>query len=97
MILVHIFQLQILNKNDVIFGVDNSSSVHIDNKKKDTLILGKGSTQVINNTAIAAEAKYSIDFLRAQKKFCLSLHYRKIVLYSLMPQKYINLKQETLK
>ena len=29
----------------IIFGIDMSSSPHIDNKKKDTLILGKGPTQ----------------------------------------------------
>ena len=31
--------------NAIIFGVDMSSSVHVDNKKKDILILGKGPTQ----------------------------------------------------
>ena len=29
----------------IIFGVDMSSSAHINNKKKDILILGKGPTQ----------------------------------------------------
>ena len=29
----------------MIFGVDMSSSVHIDNKNKDILILGEGQTQ----------------------------------------------------
>ena len=32
-------------KNAIIFGVDMSSSVHVDNKKKDILILGENSTQ----------------------------------------------------
>ena len=32
-------------QNIIIFGVDMSSSAHIDNKKKDILILGKGPTQ----------------------------------------------------
>ena len=32
-------------RNVIIFGVDISSSPHIDNKKKDILILGKGPTQ----------------------------------------------------
>ena len=32
-----------IGKN-VIFGIDMSSSVHIDNKVKDILILGKGQT-----------------------------------------------------
>ena len=32
------------SKNVFLFGVDNSSSAHIDNKKKDILVLGKGLT-----------------------------------------------------
>ena len=36
-------------KNITIFGVDMSSSVHIDNKKKDILILAKGSTDRLDN------------------------------------------------
>ena len=31
--------------NVIIFGADMSSPAHIDNKKKDILILGKGPTQ----------------------------------------------------
>ena len=31
-------------RNCIIFGVDMSSSVHVDNKKKDILILGEGPT-----------------------------------------------------
>ena len=34
-----------VGKNIIVFGVDMSSSMHIDNKKKDILILGKGPTQ----------------------------------------------------
>ena len=62
-------------KNFVIFGVDNSSSVHIDNKKKDILVLGKGPTQGLDDTKITPEAKYSINISRSYKKFCLSLYY----------------------
>ena len=43
-------------KNVVIFRVDNSSSVYIVNKKKDTLVLGEGLTQQLNDTMIIAEA-----------------------------------------
>ena len=32
-------------QNILIFGVDMSSSTHIDNKKKDILLLGKGPAQ----------------------------------------------------
>ena len=34
-----------LGRNVMIFGVDMSSSAHVDNKEKDILILGKGPTQ----------------------------------------------------
>ena len=50
-----------------------SSSAHIDNKKKDILVLGKGSTQGLENM-LAAE-KNLINFTVSNKKFCLSLHY----------------------
>ena len=46
LILVHFFSFPGFDwcKN-VIFGVDNSSCVHIDNKKKYILVLGEGPTQ----------------------------------------------------
>ena len=37
----------------LIFGADMSSSLHIDNKKKDILILGKGPTQGLEHTLTA--------------------------------------------
>ena len=52
-----------------------SSSVHPDNKKKDILILGKGPTQGLDDTTLTAEAEYSINFPRSNRKFSLSLHY----------------------
>ena len=61
-------------RNVIIFGVDMSSSEHIDNKKKDILILGKGPTQGLEHT-LTAEKMYSINFTVTKKKFCLSLHY----------------------
>ena len=51
-----------------------SSSAHIDNKKKDILVLGKGPTQGLEHT-LTAEKMYSINFTVTKKKFCLSLHY----------------------
>ena len=51
-----------------------SSSPHIDNKKKDILILGKGPTQGLEHT-LTAEKMYSINFTVTKKLFCLSLHY----------------------
>ena len=52
-----------------------SCSVHADNKKKDTLILGKCPTQGLDGTTWTAEKLYSINFTENDKKFCLSLHY----------------------
>ena len=52
-----------------------SSSVHIDNKNKNILILGKGPTQGLDKTTLTAETEYSINFSGSQRKFCLSLHY----------------------
>ena len=51
-----------------------SSSSKIDKRKKDILILGKGSTQGLEHT-LSAEKKYSIKFTEQNKKFCLSLYY----------------------
>ena len=53
-----------------------SSSVHVDNKKKDILILGKGPTQGLDGTKLTAGKIYSINFTENNKKFCIiSLHY----------------------
>ena len=40
-------------QNVLIFGVDISFSAHIDNKKKDILVLGKGPTQGLENNLTA--------------------------------------------
>ena len=52
-----------------------SSSVHANDKNKDILIFGKGQTKGLDNTSLIAEAEYSINFSRSERKFCLSLHY----------------------
>ena len=36
-----------------------SSSVHVDNRKKDTLILGKGPEEELTDTTLTAEKGYS--------------------------------------
>ena len=51
-----------------------SSSAHIDNKKKDILVLGIGPTQGLEHT-LTAEKMYFINFTVTIKKICLSLHY----------------------
>ena len=57
-----------------VFGVDMSSSPHIDNERTYILILGKGPTQRLEHT-LTAEKLYSINFPGNNKKFCLSLQY----------------------
>ena len=42
-------------RNVIIFGVDMSSSVHVDNKGKDILILGNGPTQGLGEHSLTAE------------------------------------------
>ena len=52
-----------------------SSSVHIDNKGRDTLILGEGPTQGLDDTTLTAEAKDAINFTQLRKRFALSVRY----------------------
>ena len=58
----------------LIFGADMSTSTHIDNKKKDILVLRRGPTQGLEST-LTAKKMYLINFAVMKKKFCLSLHY----------------------
>ena len=64
----------------LIFGVDMSSSAHVDNKKKDILVLEKGPTQGLEHT-LTEEKNYSVNFTVTNKKFCLSLHYNGVNSY----------------
>ena len=50
------------------------SSIHVDNKKKDLLFLGRGPLQGLQSTLTAGKM-YSINFTAIKKKFCLSLPY----------------------
>ena len=52
-----------------------SSSVHIDNKNEDILILGEGPTQGLDDNTLTAEAKYPVNFTQSKKRFVLSVHY----------------------
>ena len=79
-------------RNVVIFGIDTSSSSHIDNPKNEFLILGEGVTFGINGSFGAPERKFSINFTKANTKFCLSLHYTGINSNLLMDRKSISLK-----
>ena len=75
-----------------------SLSVHIDNKNKNILILGKGPTQGLYNTTLTREADDSINLSGSQKRFVYTFIITEAkVFYSLIPQKYISSKQKTLK
>ena len=49
-------------------------SVHANNKNKYILTLGKEETKGLDNMTLTAEAEYSINFSRSQRKLCLRLH-----------------------
>ena len=61
-------------QNVLVFDADMSTSIHVDIKKNDILVLGRGPTQGLEST-FTAEKMYSINFTVTKKKFCLSLHY----------------------
>ena len=50
-------------------------SAHIYNKNKDSLILGEGPAQGLDNTTVTADAEYPINFTQSGKRFKFSLHY----------------------
>ena len=58
-----------------------SSSGHIDNQKKDILVLEKGPIQGLEHT-LTAEKMYTINFTVIKKKYCLSLHQNRANSYS---------------
>ena len=67
-------------QNVLSFGIDMSSSAHIDKKKKDILVLQKGPPQGLEHI-LTAEKMYSINFTVTNKRFCLSLHYNGVNSY----------------
>ena len=62
-------------RNVLIFGVDESSLVHANNKANNIYVMGDLFAQGINDTTLYAEKVYSQNFSQASKKFVLSLHY----------------------
>ena len=64
-----------MGRNDIIFRVGMSASVHADNKNKDILLLGKGPTQGLDHMILTAEAIYAINFTQPNKRFVSSAHY----------------------
>ena len=64
-----------MGRNVIIFEAYMRSSVHVDNKGRDILILGEGPTQGLNDTTLTTEAKYPFNFTQSERRFVLSLHY----------------------
>ena len=65
---------------------------HIDNKKKDIIVLGKEPTQGLEHT-LSAQKIYTINFTVTKKELFLSLYYNAANSYLfLMVQKFINVK-----
>ena len=84
-------------QNVLIFWEDMSSSPHIDKRKKDILVLGKGPTQGLEST-LTAEKMYSIILLLQKRNFasiCITIE--QIVTDLLMAPKFTNLKQIIMK
>ena len=58
-------------------SIDMSSSMHIDNKGKNILSLGKGPKQGLDGTTFTAETLNAINFTQSRKRFvytkCVSL------------------------
>ena len=46
-----------------------SSSVHVDNKGKDILVIFEGPGQGLDDTTLIAETKYPINFTKSRKNF----------------------------
>ena len=75
-----------------------NSSIHVDNKKKYVLILGRGPMQGLGEHSLTAEKMYSINFTVTKKKFYLSLLYNGAnISYLSMVQIFTNLKRKILK
>ena len=59
-------------RNIIIFGVNNISSSHADNRKNNFLVLCDGPTFGINGSFGSPGKKFSINFSKSNTKFCLS-------------------------
>ena len=86
-----------MGKKVIIFGAAMSSSVYIDNKNKDLLILGEEPTPGLDDNTLTSEAIYPISLAQMSKRFVLSLHYNGNNRFLFVnATKYINSKQEEL-
>ena len=84
-------------RNVAFIGADMNSPVDVNNRKTNLLIIGEGIIQ-IDNTTLAAEKMYCVNFTENNKKFCLSLHYNGANSYLFVNvQKLLNLRQRILR
>ena len=71
--LEHLFTDVNMRRIVIIFGADMSSSLHVDNKNKDVLNLGEGTTKGLDDTILTAEAKHSVNFTQQNNRFLWSV------------------------
>ena len=84
-------------KSVISFGADMSSFVHIDNKKKNILILGESPTQRLDDATLTAGTINRINFTQPRKKSVLSLHHNGSNSFLFVSaKKYINSKQKSI-
>ena len=76
-------------RNIIVFGVDISSLSHADNRKNNFLALGEDPNFWIGGSFSSLEKKFSINFSKANTKFCLNLHYNSDNSYLLVNRKEI--------
>ena len=60
---------------NVIFEVDTSPSMHVDNRKNNTLVLGEAPTDESDDATITAAENILLILPPQKKKNYLSLHY----------------------
>ena len=66
--------------NVIILGADSSQSIHNgDRLAGNVLILGKDLIQKINKQTLYADHTFPTNFTVTDKKFCLSLHYDRLI------------------
>ena len=59
----------------IIFGVDMSSCIHVDNTKKDISIFVEGPTEALDYRKLTSGKNCSINFTEFNENFCLSLYH----------------------
>ena len=70
-------------RNLVIFGVNNTASIHDRKCKNNFLILDAGPTDDINDSVGTADKKNSITFAKSNANFTLSFHYNGDLTYKI--------------